>query len=145
MMKIKDFTLASKNGGGSRAPPPCPTQLPPMIMHQYHTLMMSALMCSTNALLLGIHHYLEGAPTGLALRRKTPIINLDKNLGNRKPCFGQNGQKLFPFLAQTSLLYCTRNKQLSSELYGRLIQEELIRTDSTEYTEEDLVVFSLYE
>ena len=30
MVKIKDFTLASKNLGGTGPPPPCPTHLPPM-------------------------------------------------------------------------------------------------------------------
>ena len=36
MVKIKDFTLASKNRGGARAPPPppCPMELPPMLKHQ---------------------------------------------------------------------------------------------------------------
>ena len=31
MIKIKDFTFASKNLGGGVDVPPCPTQLPPMV------------------------------------------------------------------------------------------------------------------
>ena len=31
MVKIKDFTIGSKNLGGHVPPPPCPTQLPPMV------------------------------------------------------------------------------------------------------------------
>ena len=43
MIKIKDFTLASKNlGGGGKVKPPCSTHLPPMLRERIHE---SAFKC----------------------------------------------------------------------------------------------------
>ena len=43
MVKIKDFTLASKNLGGGHVPP-CPTHLPPMAQRPYYLLSILALV-----------------------------------------------------------------------------------------------------
>ena len=63
MVKIKDFTLASKNlGGGTRAPPPCPTELQPMTI-DYNYYKYNGLLASTEGPIPIGHFRLVEGPT----------------------------------------------------------------------------------